>query len=456
MTVTGQPPVSYGYDAADRLTSLTQAAVAVTVEHDDAGRRRRVTLPNGVATEYAYDAASQLTALTYRRGGVTLGDLTYTYDATGGRQSVGGTWARTGRPPSVATARYDAANQQQIFDTRVLAYDANGNLLHDGTTSYIWDVRDRLASIAGPVLGTFLYDGLGRRVSRTVDGKRTAYLHDGLNVIQEHTATGITSTLTGLAIDEHLVRTHEAGGEAIVIDALGSTVALMNDAGEPVGAYTYEPFGAVTVDGAATDNTSTYTGREDDGTGLLHYRARYYHPRLHRFIREDPHEFRGGDVNLYAYVRNDPLNHTDPLGQDVTISLWRCCWGFDHVGIGVGPGPQPTVGFYPTTLSLFPVRGVVDYDFLRKPFTDFKDEIVLRTTTEQDDLIRAYIAGRSKKPGMYSLAGRNCVMFVQDALRAAGIDPVHTIAGPRSFYELVQELHTGGTDFTQGITYVRP
>jgi RHS repeat-associated protein len=58
-----------------------------------------------------------------------------------------------------------------------------------------------------------------------------------------------------------------------------------------------------------------YTGRENDGTGLFYYRARYYHPELQRFISEDSIEFEGGDVNLYAYVGNNPINFRDPLGQ---------------------------------------------------------------------------------------------------------------------------------------------
>jgi RHS repeat-associated protein len=44
------------------------------------------------------------------------------------------------------------------------------------------------------------------------------------------------------------------------------------------------------------------------------YRARYYHPALQRFISEDPSGFNGGDANLYAYVRNDPIDLIDPFG----------------------------------------------------------------------------------------------------------------------------------------------
>ena len=56
------------------------------------------------------------------------------------------------------------------------------------------------------------------------------------------------------------------------------------------------------------------TGRENDGTGLYYYRARYYSPKMQRFLSEDPIEFLGGDVNLFAYVNNNPVLDIDPFG----------------------------------------------------------------------------------------------------------------------------------------------
>ena len=77
----------------------------------------------------------------------------------------------------------------------------------------------------------------------------------------------------------------------------------------------FEPFGRTTTAGSS-GNSFQYTGRENDGTGLSYYRARYYQPRLQRFIGEDPIGFAGGDVNLYAYVLNNPTRFIDPLGLD--------------------------------------------------------------------------------------------------------------------------------------------
>jgi RHS repeat-associated protein len=119
-----------------------------------------------------------------------------------------------------------------------------------------------------------------------------------------------------LALDEFVSRIDANGTMTFLTDALRSAVALTGNTGTVQTSYTYEPFGTTTVTGTPTSNTLDYTGRENNPTGLRYYRARYYHPQLHRFIGEDPIGFAGGDVNLYAYVWNNPVRSGDPLGLD--------------------------------------------------------------------------------------------------------------------------------------------
>ena len=104
-------------------------------------------------------------------------------------------------------------------------------------------------------------------------------------------------------------------------------MALANASGGVQTEYTYEPFGKTSFAGSSNSSSYQYTGRENDGTGLYYYRARYYHPALQRFISEDPLEFAAGDPNLYAYVGNNPVSYTDPAGKFPLAAMAGACAG---------------------------------------------------------------------------------------------------------------------------------
>ena len=322
-SVTGQPGTSYSYDNANRVSTITRGLASVGFTYDSAGKRATLTLPNGVVTEYGYDAASQLTSLTYHSGAATIGDLTYSYDQSGRRKSMGGSLARTGLPQPLSTTNYNAANRLAQRGAATLTYDANGNLTNDGTNTYTWDARNQLVSISGVVSANFQYDPFGRRVRTTINGTTTDYLYDGANVIQEQIGgTPSANMLTG-GVDEVFSRMESADTQSLLADGLGSTLALLNSAGVTQTEYTYEPFGNTTITGAGSSNPSQFTARENDGTGLYYYRARYYSPTLGRFISEDPIGFAGHDTNLYRYVFNSPTNLRDPFGLSAS-SVGRC------------------------------------------------------------------------------------------------------------------------------------
>ena len=77
--------------------------------------------------------------------------------------------------------------------------------------------------------------------------------------------------------------------------------------------YTYAPFGASAASGSSSSNAAQFTGRENDGTGLYAYRARYYSSSLHRFVSDDPIGMDGG-INVRTYVGNNPTTFVDPFG----------------------------------------------------------------------------------------------------------------------------------------------
>ncbi|MFA4831308.1 MAG: RHS repeat-associated core domain-containing protein [Patescibacteria group bacterium] len=101
---------------------------------------------------------------------------------------------------------------------------------------------------------------------------------------------------------------------------LGSAVLLTDSSGAVKGQYEYEPFGDIVgmlAQGEGTDYL--FTGQEYDiESSLYYYNARYYNPRLGRFISRDAFMGRDGDLlsrNRYIYVKNNPLNFIDPNGE---------------------------------------------------------------------------------------------------------------------------------------------
>ena len=315
LTVLGQSTIGYGYDNANRLTQVTQGTSTVTIGYDGVNRRTSLTLANGVVLNYAYDNANQLTEISYQLGASTLGDLTYSYDAAGRRTAMGGSFARTSSPSAMSSATYDAANRLSNWNGTAYSYDDNGNLLSDGTRSYSWDARDRLVGLSGGASGSFTYDALGRRTSKTVSGITTKFVYDGVNVVQEQNGSGavMANLVPSGNIDELLSRTDAAGVRYPLPDALGSVLELTDATGVLKTHYTYEPYGETSATGEGNTSSYQYTGRENDNTGLYYYRARYYLPAAKRFVSEDPIGLAGG-INRYQYVRGKPVSRTDPLG----------------------------------------------------------------------------------------------------------------------------------------------
>ena len=315
MVANGQQPVTYGYDAASRLTQVAQGSLAVGLGYDNANRRTSLTYPNGTSTSYTYDVASRLTSMNHLGPGGIIEALTYQYDVAGNQTSLTrNNGVASSLPPAVTNASYDAVNEQTAFAGAALTYDNNGNLTSDGTNTYVWDARNRLVAISGGVTASFNYDPLGRRISKTVNSVISQYGYDGNDIVMEIGGGAVgASYLRSLRIDEPFIRQSSTGNEHYHADPLGNSMVLSNSQGGTVTSYSYEPFGKSSAIGSSA-NTLKYTGREEDGTGLVYYRARYINPRSGRFLSRDPQEDGGLSGNLYAYVGNNPISYTDPLG----------------------------------------------------------------------------------------------------------------------------------------------
>ncbi len=297
----------------------------------------------------------------------------------GRRNSMGGSFARTGLPLAVGQTAYNANNQLTQWGTANLFYDLNGNMTSSGSDGYTWDARNRLVSTLSGA--SFQYDAFRRRTTKMIGGTTTSFLYDGANAVQE--VIGGTNTANSLSggVDEVFQRTDSAGARSFLGDALGSTLALADSTGALQTQYTFEPFGNTTQSGSSTTNSFAYTGRELDAGNLYFYRARYYGPDVGRFISEDPVRFHSDGTNLYPYVGNNPVREIDPSG--LSHRCWglcggKCCnfssndewWLDDGVWKRLPPGkivassPQDgglqTVKAQTLNLRVHPIRAILD------------------------------------------------------------------------------------------------
>src|SRR5262249_56798664 len=105
-------------------------------------------------------------------------------------------------------------------------------------------------------------------------------------------------------------------------DALGSTDALLDDAGSETDRYAYRAYGLASHTQGTSANDFDWVGKlgyfRDSEIDLYLLRARYYDPLAARFISEDPIGYKD-DIHLYRYGRNNPVSLTDPSGQALLI-----------------------------------------------------------------------------------------------------------------------------------------
>lgn len=104
----------------------------------------------------------------------------------------------------------------------------------------------------------------------------------------------------------------------------GNVTALINGSQSVVSTYTYDPFGNLNSGTGSLDQPFKFSTKPyDEETGLSYYGYRFYMPAIGKWMTKDPLGERGG-INLYGFVRNNPINRIDPLGLDSSCDEGPC------------------------------------------------------------------------------------------------------------------------------------
>ncbi len=243
---------------------------------------------------------------------------------------------------SIQNRSHSPSNEITSINRSPVVSDYNGNTASYAGIGYSYDEENRLYQAApqvGNFLGQYFYDAFGRRVVKIDNfGVQTSYYYDGWRTIEEQSSPGVTQAtyVFGNYLDE--VLTMDRGGATYYYhqNALWSAFALTDSNGKAVEGYQYDPYGYQTLvlpgqDGildfgnddvflpgakSSVGNPFLFTEqRYDPETGFLYYKNRYNSTFFGRFMSRDSLDYAGGNVNLYAYVGDNPTNFTDASGN---------------------------------------------------------------------------------------------------------------------------------------------
>jgi RHS repeat-associated protein len=332
---------SFTYDNRNRLTAevrVGQHGYDLSYAYDIAGNRtQKVDALNDVVTDYTYDVSdptlygsqgNRLMSSSTRISGQLVEERWYTYDAIGNADFVSRRIA----------GDEDVSGNQWYRGTR-LYYAKNGHLWLARSERWQLDSGTGQPVNCEPLAAMEYRYNSGRQrylvrprdpVSMlpyaAFDGRWSDY--DGESIYGDYTVSqdgptfNVSDTMfhePGLAqFDPSLGEPHYLHGNLI-----GTTEAVSDELSAVSGRRVYTAFGEPVYADGITGSRYGYAaawGYESAenldplaNLGWLHVGARYYDPAVGRFMQRDPIGTLGG-LNVYAYVRNNPLRSVDPSG----------------------------------------------------------------------------------------------------------------------------------------------
>ena len=213
-------------------------------------------------------------------------------------------------------------------------YDADGYLTKRavGTeeTTYNYSTRGELLSVklSDGTSIEYVNDPLGRRIAKRVNGVITEkYLWQGLSRLLAVYDGGDNLVMRFLYADGRMPVAMEKGTAVYYLsyDQVGSLRVVADGSGNVVKRIDYDSFGNIITDtNASFDIPFGFAGGlHDRDTGLIRFGFRDYDPDTARWTAKDPIGFSGGDIDLYGYCLNDPVNWVDPYGFSAVGDVYR-------------------------------------------------------------------------------------------------------------------------------------
>jgi RHS repeat-associated protein len=193
----------------------------------------------------------------------------------------------------------------------------------------------------------YTYYGDGLRATKTVDGTTTRFVYFNGQIIDELDASSNLKArnIWGNQLIYRIVKKTDGNqiGGYYFYNWHGDVVKIKDSTGSLIKSYSYDVWGNVTngIDNNAQfTNPFKYTGEyQDDESGLVYLRARYYDSKEGRFLSVDSYDGNLNDpltLNLYTYTQNNPLIYNDPTGHFLNLII----------GAGIGAVVGATIAIY--------------------------------------------------------------------------------------------------------------
>ncbi|MBU3950422.1 MAG: hypothetical protein KJ826_19660 [Proteobacteria bacterium] len=322
LTYPGNKSVSYTYDELNRMKTVTLdwLSQTATYNYDAAGRLASIDNFNGTTSTYDFDDANRLVSLENRQqGGAAIATYQFDLDENGNRTNI------IKDEPLTDTAALENTNYTyNTYKNRLLSdgansfgYDDEGQITNGYGSYYTFDYDHRLTAIGSNYV--YSYDATGNRLKALRNGVETRYIYDaGGNLLAEADNNNVITRYYIYGQGLMAMVTPSDQVYCYHYNTIGSTVAMTDSSQNIVNKYAYDEFGNINNEVEAVPQPFKYVGQFGvmaEPNGFYYMRARYYDPQVGRFISEDPIGFDGGDVNLMAYVGNNPTNLIDPNGE---------------------------------------------------------------------------------------------------------------------------------------------